>query len=220
MKSTDDSRDGKQIPTAPAGRNVVIGLPDGRVITTNDGATIVHSIHLDDPIADMGAQLICTASSAAHSAAGDGTTTATVLAEAFIALCLRHIASGEDCQTVAARLRGLADCAAGFVAGGISASTARSADRPSRSAAQGACAGGRSVRCRAAAPAAGSTRWTNHQAARRRADGLCRDSRAGADLGSGGRLGPGAPHRRRWTRPWRFWAASSSSSAASRFDCR
>ncbi|KAB1645582.1 hypothetical protein F8O06_04100 [Pseudoclavibacter sp. CFCC 14310] len=114
------------VTLGPAGRNVVIGLPDGRVITTNDGATIARSIRLDDPIADMGAQLICTASSAADSAAGDGTTTATVLAEAFIALGLRHIASGDDRQTVAARLRGLADRAAGLVA--RHADTVRSTD--------------------------------------------------------------------------------------------
>nr|WP_269453643.1 TCP-1/cpn60 chaperonin family protein [Pseudoclavibacter sp. 13-3] len=99
----------------PAGRNVIVELPDGRVMSTNDGATVARSVHLADPVADMGARLLRTASTTADHAAGDGTTTATLLAEALIGAGERRIEAGSDPLTVARRLREAAERAVALV---------------------------------------------------------------------------------------------------------
>ena len=73
-----------KVTLGPAGRNVILGDPSGRPVVTKDGVTVAKYIKLIDPIEDMGAQLVKEVSSNTVTAVGDGTTTATVLAQAII----------------------------------------------------------------------------------------------------------------------------------------
>ena len=77
----------------PKGRNVVIQSPSGPIVT-KDGVTVAKHIELEDPYEDLGAQLCKQVSSKTNDVAGDGTTTATVLANAFVTNGLKYISSG------------------------------------------------------------------------------------------------------------------------------
>src|SRR5579871_6949230 len=80
----------------PRGRNAVIDKGWGVPTVTKDGVTVAEDIELEDPYENMGAQLVKEAASKTSDVAGDGTTTATILAEAIYKEGLRFIASGAD----------------------------------------------------------------------------------------------------------------------------
>ena len=73
-----------KITMGPKGRNVVLDKKFGAPLITNDGVTIAKEIELDDPFENMGAQLVKEVSTKTNDVAGDGTTTATLLAQAII----------------------------------------------------------------------------------------------------------------------------------------
>ncbi len=80
----------------PKGRNVVLSRPYGAPVITNDGVTIAREIDLEDPFENMGAQLLKEVSIKTNDVAGDGTTTATVLAQAMVREGLKNIAAGAN----------------------------------------------------------------------------------------------------------------------------
>ncbi|MCC8048688.1 MAG: chaperonin GroEL [Oscillospiraceae bacterium] len=85
-----------KITLGPKGRNVVLGKKYGSPLVTNDGVTIAKEIELEDPYENMGAQLIREVSTKTNDVAGDGTTTATVLAQAMITEGIRNLAAGAN----------------------------------------------------------------------------------------------------------------------------
>lgn len=86
--------DSVKVTLGPRGRNVVLDRGYGAPIITNDGVTIAREIELDDLVMNMGAQIVKEVATKANDLAGDGTTTATVLAGAFIIEGLKYIKSG------------------------------------------------------------------------------------------------------------------------------
>ena len=80
----------------PGGRNVVIECADGRPILTKDGVTVAKAVNLIDPNENLGAQLVKEAASGAAEIAGDGTTTATVLAYELFKIGIRMIHAGHN----------------------------------------------------------------------------------------------------------------------------
>jgi chaperonin GroEL len=83
-----------KVTLGPKGRNVVIGKSYGSPLITNDGVTIAKEIELSDPAENMGAQLVKQVAEKTNDVAGDGTTTATVLAQAMVKEGLRNLAAG------------------------------------------------------------------------------------------------------------------------------
>ena len=80
----DQLADTVKVTLGPKGRNVVLDKKFGTPLITNDGVTIAKDIELDDPFENMGAQLVKEVATKTNDVAGDGTTTATVLAQALI----------------------------------------------------------------------------------------------------------------------------------------
>src|SRR5712672_4778143 len=80
----------------PKGRNVVIDKKFGSPTVTKDGVTVAKEIELDDPYENMGAQMVKEVASKTSTVAGDGTTTATVYAEAIFSEGLKNVASGAN----------------------------------------------------------------------------------------------------------------------------
>ena len=89
-----------KVTLGPKGRNVVIGKSFGAPVITNDGVTIAKEIELEDHIENTGVALIRQAASKTNDAAGDGTTTATVLAHAMVKAGLRNVAAGANAITL------------------------------------------------------------------------------------------------------------------------
>ena len=85
-----------KITLGPKGRNVVLDKKYGAPLITNDGVTIAKEIELDDPFENMGAQLVKEVSTKTNDVAGDGTTTATLLAQAMIGEGLKNLAAGAN----------------------------------------------------------------------------------------------------------------------------
>ncbi|MDR3969312.1 MAG: chaperonin GroEL [Dysosmobacter sp.] len=85
-----------KITLGPKGRNVVLDKKYGAPLITNDGVTIAKEIELDDPFENMGAQLVKEVSTKTNDVAGDGTTTATLLAQAMINEGLKNLAAGAN----------------------------------------------------------------------------------------------------------------------------
>jgi chaperonin GroEL len=85
-----------RVTLGPKGRNVVLDKKFGAPTITNDGVTIAKEIELDDPFENMGAQLVKEVATKTNDIAGDGTTTATVLAQAMISEGLRNVAAGAN----------------------------------------------------------------------------------------------------------------------------
>ena len=83
-----------KVTLGPKGRNVVIAKSYGAPIITNDGVTIAKEIELSDPVENMGAQLVKEVATKTNDVAGDGTTTATVLAQAMVKEGIRNLAAG------------------------------------------------------------------------------------------------------------------------------
>ena len=85
-----------KITLGPKGRNVVLDKKYGAPLITNDGVTIAKEIELDDPFENMGAQLVKEVSTKTNDVAGDGTTTATLLAQAIVREGLKNLAAGAN----------------------------------------------------------------------------------------------------------------------------
>ena len=83
-----------KVTLGPKGRNVVIAKSFGAPVITNDGVTIAKEIELSDPVENMGAQLVKEVATKTNDVAGDGTTTATVLAQAMVKEGIRNLAAG------------------------------------------------------------------------------------------------------------------------------
>ena len=88
--------DAVRVTLGPKGRNVVLDKKWGAPTITNDGVTIAKEIELEDPWENMGAQLVKEVASKTNDVAGDGTTTATVLAQAMVKAGLQHVAAGAN----------------------------------------------------------------------------------------------------------------------------
>ena len=92
----DTLADAVKITLGPKGRNVVLDRGFGAPMITNDGVTIAKEIELNDPIENLGAQIVKEVATKSNDVAGDGTTTATVLAQALIKEGLKMVASGAN----------------------------------------------------------------------------------------------------------------------------
>ena len=107
IKFNDDARkklengvnilaDAVKITLGPRGRNVVLEKAYGPPLITNDGVSIAKEIELDDPFENMGAQLIKEVATKSNDVAGDGTTTATILAQAIVKEGLKMVSAGSN----------------------------------------------------------------------------------------------------------------------------
>ena len=100
-----------KITLGPKGRNVVLDKKFGAPLITNDGVTIAKEIELEDPFENMGAQLIKEVSTKTNDVAGDGTTSATVLAQAMINEGLKNLAAGANPMTMKRGIKKATDAA-------------------------------------------------------------------------------------------------------------
>src|SRR3569833_175798 len=95
-RGIDALADAVKITLGPKGRNVVLDKKFGPPTITNDGVTIAKEIELEDPFENMGAQLLKEAATKTSDIAGDGTTTATVLAQAIVNEGFRNVTAGAN----------------------------------------------------------------------------------------------------------------------------
>ena len=95
-KGVDTLANTVKVTLGPKGRNVVLDKKFGTPLVTNDGVTIAKEIELSDPFENMGAQIIKEVSTKTNDIAGDGTTTAAVLAQAIIKEGLKNVAAGAN----------------------------------------------------------------------------------------------------------------------------
>ena len=107
IKFDSDARDGLKrgvdalanavkVTLGPKGRNVIIGKSFGAPVVTKDGVSVAKEIELEDPLENMGAQMVKEVASKTNDLAGDGTTTATVLAQAIVKEGLKNVAAGAN----------------------------------------------------------------------------------------------------------------------------
>ncbi|WP_047979540.1 chaperonin GroEL [Ornithinibacillus contaminans] len=96
LRGVDTLANAVKVTLGPKGRNVVLDKKFGSPLITNDGVTIAKEIELEDPFENMGAQLVSEVASKTNDVAGDGTTTATVLAQAMIREGLKNVTSGAN----------------------------------------------------------------------------------------------------------------------------
>jgi chaperonin GroEL len=96
QRGVDTLADAVKVTLGPKGRNVVLDKAFGGPLVTNDGVTIARDIDVEDPFENLGAQLVKSVAIQTNDAAGDGTTTATLLAQALIAEGLRNVAAGAN----------------------------------------------------------------------------------------------------------------------------
>ena len=111
QRGVDQLADTVKITLGPKGRNVVLGKKFGAPLITNDGVTIAKEIELEDPFENMGAQLIREVSTKTNDVAGDGTTSATVLAQAMIREGLKNLAAGANPMVMRRGIQKAADAA-------------------------------------------------------------------------------------------------------------
>jgi chaperonin GroEL len=95
-KGVDALANAVKVTLGPKGRNVVIDKKFGAPQVTKDGVTVAKEIELKDPIENMGAQMLKEVASKTADVAGDGTTTATVLAQAIVTAGLKNVAAGAN----------------------------------------------------------------------------------------------------------------------------
>src|SRR5213596_2208400 len=95
-RGIDALADAVKITLGPKGRNVVLEKKFGPPTITNDGVTIAKEVELEDPFENMGAQLVKEVATKTNDVAGDGTTTATVLAQALVREGLRNVVAGSN----------------------------------------------------------------------------------------------------------------------------
>jgi len=96
LRGVDQLADTVKITMGPKGRNVVLDKKFGSPLITNDGVTIAKEIELEDPFENMGAQLVKEVSTKTNDVAGDGTTTATLLAQVIVKEGLKNLAAGAN----------------------------------------------------------------------------------------------------------------------------
>ena len=95
-EGVDALADAVKVTLGPKGRNVVIDKKYGSPQITKDGVTVAKEIELDDRFANMGAQMVKEVASKTADQAGDGTTTATVLAQSIISVGLKNVTAGAN----------------------------------------------------------------------------------------------------------------------------
>lgn len=100
-----------KVTLGPKGRNVVLDKKYGAPLITNDGVTIAKEIELEDPFENMGAQLVKEVATKTNDVAGDGTTTATLLAQAFVREGLKNVAAGANPMIVRKGIAAAVDAA-------------------------------------------------------------------------------------------------------------
>jgi chaperonin GroEL len=105
----DKLADAVRVTLGPRGRNVVLAKAFGGPQVTNDGVTIAREIELEDPFENLGAQLVKSVATKTNDVAGDGTTTATVLAQAMVKAGLRNVAAGANPIALGAGISKAAD---------------------------------------------------------------------------------------------------------------
>ena len=113
-KGVDALADAVKVTLGPKGRNVIIGKQFGAPHITKDGVTVAREVELDEPFRNMGAQLVREVASKTGDDAGDGTTTATVLAQAIISVGLKNVTAGANPMDIK---RGIDKAVAEVVAG-------------------------------------------------------------------------------------------------------
>ncbi|TKZ30685.1 TCP-1/cpn60 chaperonin family protein, partial [Brachyspira catarrhinii] len=96
MRGVDSLANAVKVTLGPRGRNVVIDKKFGPPTIINDGVTIAKEIELEDPFENMGAQIVKEVATKTNDVAGDGTTTATVLAQAMVKEGLKNVTSGAN----------------------------------------------------------------------------------------------------------------------------
>ena len=110
QSGVDQLADTVKITLGPRGRNVVLDKKFGAPLITNDGVTIAKEIELDDPFENMGAQLVKEVSTKTNDVAGDGTTTATLLAQALVREGMKNVAAGANPMSVKKGIEDAVDC--------------------------------------------------------------------------------------------------------------
>src|SRR3712207_6135824 len=95
-RGVDKLADAVKVTLGPRGRNVVLDKKFGAPTITNDGVTIAREVELEDPYENLGAQLAKNVATKTNDVAGDGTTTATVLAQALVKEGMRNVAAGAN----------------------------------------------------------------------------------------------------------------------------
>ncbi len=108
--------DAVKVTIGPKGRNVVLDKKFGAPTITNDGVSIAREIELEDPFENMGAQLVKEVATKTNDIAGDGTTTATVLAQALVREGLRNVAAGANPMGVKRGIEAAVNAAVGSIA--------------------------------------------------------------------------------------------------------
>ncbi len=111
QRGVDKLADTVKITVGPKGRNVVLDKKYGAPLVTNDGVTIAKEIELEDPFENMGAQMIKEVSTKTNDVAGDGTTSATILAQAIIREGLKNLAAGANPMVMKRGIAKAADAA-------------------------------------------------------------------------------------------------------------
>ncbi len=111
LRGVDKLADTVKITLGPKGRNVVLDKKYGSPLITNDGVTIAKEIELEDAAENMGAQLVKEVATKTNDAAGDGTTTATLLAQAFIREGMKNVTAGANPMILRKGMKKAVDCA-------------------------------------------------------------------------------------------------------------
>ena len=111
MRGVDKLADTVKITMGPKGRNVALDKKYGSPLITNDGVTIAKEIELEDEAENMGAQLIKEVATKTNDAAGDGTTTATLLAQAFVREGMKNVTAGANPMVVRKGMKKAVDAA-------------------------------------------------------------------------------------------------------------
>ena len=111
QSGVDRLADTVKITMGPKGRNVLIEKKFGAPTITNDGVTIAKEIELEDPLENMGAQLVKEVATKTNDVAGDGTTTATLLAQIMIKEGFKNVAAGADPMAIRKGIKGAVDVA-------------------------------------------------------------------------------------------------------------
>ncbi|MCY6369750.1 chaperonin GroEL [Clostridium ganghwense] len=111
QKGVDKLADTVKVTLGPKGRNVVLDKKFGAPLITNDGVSIAREIELEDPYENMGAQLVKEVATKTNDVAGDGTTTATLLAQAIIREGLKNVTAGANPMLIRQGIKKAVECA-------------------------------------------------------------------------------------------------------------
>ncbi len=114
-RGIDQLADVVKVTLGPKGRNVVLDKKFGAPLITNDGVTIAKEVELEDPFENMGAQLVKEVATKTNDIAGDGTTTATLLAQALIQEGMKNVAAGANPMIVRKGIQKAVDAAVAYI---------------------------------------------------------------------------------------------------------